>query len=78
MKCIVRPQFYLHHEGKVFCPGEIVEWPKDRPLPAPLQKYVKPKNNSETAPESAAQATETPETDVTAGLPLQPAPEKDE
>lgn len=58
MKCIVRPQFYLHHEGKVFCPGEIVEWPKDEPLPA--------------------QAAETPETEVAAGLPLQPEPEKDE
>lgn len=77
MKCIVRPQFYLHHEGKVFCPGEIVEWSKDEPLPAPLQKYVKPKNNSETALEPA-QATETPKTDVTAELPLQPDPEKNE
>ena len=77
MKCIVRPQFYLHHEGKVFCPGEIVEWPKDEPLPAPLQKYVKPKTDSKAAQEPA-QATETPETDVTAELPLQPEPEKDE
>ena len=73
MKCIVRPQFYLHHEGKVFCPGEIVEWPKDQPL----QRYVKPKNNSEAAPEPT-QATETPETDVTEELPLQPEPENDE
>lgn len=77
MKCIVRPQFYLHHEGKVFCPGEIVEWPKAEPLPAPLQKYVKQKNNSEAAPQPA-QAAETPETEVAAGLPLQPEPEKDE
>lgn len=77
MKCIVRPQFYLHHKGKVFCPGEIIEWPKDEPLPAPLQKYVKPETDSKAASEPA-QATETPETDVTGELPLQPEPEKDE
>lgn len=76
MKCIVRPQFYLHHEGKVFCPGDIVEWPKDEPLPAPLQKYVKPRTDSKAAPEPAP-ATEAPEA-AAAELPLQPEPEKDE
>lgn len=44
MKCIVRPQFYLHHEGKVFCPGELVDWPSDKPLPAPLERAPQKKS----------------------------------
>lgn len=44
MKCIVRPQFYLHKDGKVFCPGELVDWPADEPLPAPLERAPQKKS----------------------------------
>lgn len=46
MKCIVRPQFYLHKDGKVFGPGELVDWPADEPLPAPLERATQKKSKA--------------------------------
>ena len=54
MKCIVRPQFYLHHEGKVFCPGELVDWPSDKPLPAPLERATQKKSKVKATPQPIA------------------------
>lgn len=63
MRCIVRPQFYLHKNGKVFCPGELVDWPSDKPLPAPLERATLKKSKVKGSTPQPIESDESLETE---------------